>query len=148
MLWLFIRNTFRYLKYKVAHIFKNPKFTLLYAFAPFHLDILKQLNFIALLVPSSGFLADPFVIEKNGKQFIFFEEYENKKGKAHISVITIDEAHKVSKPEKVLEKEYHLSYPFVFEWERSFYMIPETAANKTVELYQCTSFPNQWKILS
>ena len=47
----------------------------------------------------------------------------------------------------VLEKPYHLSYPFVFEWENNFYMIPETAANKTVELYRCKKFPDEWEFV-
>ncbi len=37
--------------------------------------------------------------------------------KGHISVIRMDEQGVYSEPVKVLERPYHLSYPFVFEWE-------------------------------
>jgi hypothetical protein len=51
----------------------------------------------------------------------------------------------VNGPTKVLERDYHLSYPFVFEWENAYYMIPESAANKSIELYRSTSFPFEWE---
>ena len=45
----------------------------------------------------------------------------------------------------VLEKKHHLSYPFVFEHEGEYYMIPETAENQTIELYKSESFPFNWQ---
>ena len=47
---------------------------------------------------------------------------------------------------KVLERDYHLSYPFLVEEEGQLYMIPETAHNNTVEIYRCVDFPAQWKL--
>jgi hypothetical protein len=47
---------------------------------------------------------------------------------------------------KVLERDYHLSYPFVTEYEGQLYMIPETAQNGTVELYRCVDFPLRWRL--
>jgi hypothetical protein len=35
----------------------------------------------------------------------------------------------------VIEKPFHLAYPFVFKYEHIIYLIPETAENGTVELY-------------
>ena len=52
----------------------------------------------------------------------------------------------MSGPTTVLERDYHLSYPFVFEWNENYYMVPESAANKTVELYRSTSFPFEWEL--
>ena len=78
--------------------------------------------------------------------YVFIEEYLNSAGKGHISVMQLDRKGVVSGPTKVLERDYHLSYPFVFEWNNSYYMVPETAANKTVELYRSTSFPFEWKL--
>jgi hypothetical protein len=40
---------------------------------------------------------------------------------------------------------YHLSYPFIFEHRGEYYMIPETAQNRTIESYRCTRFPDQWE---
>jgi hypothetical protein len=64
--------------------------------------------------------------------------------KAHISVLTLDEKGKLLKSETIIDKPYHMSYPHVFMYEDSYYMIPETGSNKTIELYRCIRFPNEW----
>jgi len=45
----------------------------------------------------------------------------------------------------VIERDYHLSYPFVFEWQDQLYLIPESAENQTIELYRCKEFPFDWE---
>jgi len=40
--------------------------------------------------PKGRFWADPFPIERDGKYFIFFEEFLYETMKAHISVIEMD----------------------------------------------------------
>jgi hypothetical protein len=57
----------------------------------------------------------------------------------------IDDNGEIGKPQVVLERPYHLSYPFIFEYRGEFYMIPETAENRAVEVYRCLRFPNQWE---
>ncbi len=44
----------------------------------------------------------------------------------------------------VLEEAHHLSYPFVFEREGSVWMVPESSAAGTVDLYRATRFPGGW----
>ena len=56
----------------------------------------------------------------------------------------IDEEGRWKQPYPVLERPYHLSYPFVFEHDGNTYMLPETAANGTIELYECEEFPHRW----
>ena len=46
----------------------------------------------------------------------------------------------------VIEENFHLSFPFVFESNDSIYMIPESSQNKDIRLYECTQFPMKWKI--
>ena len=38
----------------------------------------------------------------------------------------------------VLAEPFHLSYPYVFEWQGSHYMIPESGAAKSVRLYRAS----------
>ena len=103
-------------------------------------------GFTRLVPPKDRDWADPFVIEKNGRYFVFFEELPYAAGKAHISMIELDASGKASPAQKVLETGYHLSYPFVFEHEGQIYMIPETGRNRTVELYRCIDFPLAWRL--
>ena len=102
-------------------------------------------RFKNLLPPKDRFWADPFAIQAGDHYYVFIEEYPYDAAKGHISVIELDRKGVVSGPRKVLEREYHLSYPFVFEWNNEYYMLPETAANKTVELYRAKSFPFVWQ---
>ena len=62
-------------------------------------------------------------------------------------VVEVDEGDSaLSEPKVVLERPYHLSYPFVFRWQGELYMVPETAENDTVELYRCEEFPARWRL--
>ena len=89
--------------------------------------------------------ADPFALERNGRYFIFFEEVPFASRKGHICVVEVDRAGRASAPVRVLERDYHLSYPFLFEDGGSLFMIPESAANATVELWRCVDFPTRWR---
>jgi hypothetical protein len=103
-------------------------------------------NYRLLMPPKDRFWADPFPIERNGRYYVFFEELIFARGKAHISVMEVDRAGRWSKPVPVLERDYHLSYPFLLEHKGALYMIPETGQNRTVEVYRCVSFPDRWKL--
>jgi hypothetical protein len=99
-----------------------------------------------LMPPKDRFWADPCAVEKDGTYFIFMEEFLYETNKGHVSVIEIGPSGTVKPPVKVLERDYHLSYPFLFEWRGTHYMIPETGANKTVELYRAVEFPYRWEL--
>jgi hypothetical protein len=101
-------------------------------------------DYIRLIPSKEKFWADPHAIYLNGKYYIFIEEFLNSKNKGHISVMELDELGNWKPPIKVLEKDYHLSYPFIFEWNGKFYMIPESLANRTIDLYESTDFPYKW----
>jgi hypothetical protein len=102
-------------------------------------------EFKYLMPPADRFWADPFQLKADGKFYIFFEDYVNSAGRAHISVVEIDRNGVVSGPTEVLKLDCHLSYPFVFEWQGDYYMIPETGERNVVELYRAHSFPFEWK---
>lgn len=96
--------------------------------------------------PKGGFWADPFPLQQGGRSYIFFEELPYGAAKAHISVVEVNRKGEASAPVKVLERDYHLSYPFLVEEDGELFMIPETADNATVELYRCVEFPHKWKL--
>ncbi len=98
-----------------------------------------------MIPPKEVFWADPHVILKDKTYYIFLEEYRYDIEKAHISVIEMDEKGNYGQPKVVLDKPYHLSYPFVIEYEGDYYMIPESSENGTIELYKCVEFPGKWE---
>lgn len=91
--------------------------------------------------------ADPFIVYENGKYYIFFEEMSYIENKGHIAAGILDLKNKKVKEKKIiLNKDYHLSYPFIFKEKNIWYMIPESSANKTVDLYEAIEFPFQWRL--
>ncbi len=101
-------------------------------------------SFQKILPPKDRFWADPFIIHLDNIYYIFIEEFLYSENKGHISFFTIDESGVFSKPEIILKKSYHLSYPFIFQYDNEFFMIPETSANNSIELYRCKNFPTEW----
>jgi hypothetical protein len=109
---------------------------------------LKPINEYTRLIPPKGsFWADPFVLTRDGKHYIFIEELKYKTWKGHISVIVVDNQNKPVEIRKVLERPYHLSYPGIFEHNGEIFMVPETSRNRTIELYKCTEFPSKWEFV-
>jgi hypothetical protein len=111
-----------------------------------HDDISTRLwRFRHITPPRDRFWADPFVIARDEKFYVFFEELVFTENKGHISLLVIDKTGAIEPPIPVLETPYHLSYPFIFEFENNLYMVPESKQNRTVELYKCTAFPHKWE---
>lgn len=99
------------------------------------------------LIPHpSVFQADPFILFKNNKYYVFYEElkFEDYHGYLRVAELHIEQG-KLVNDKIILKLDYHLSYPHVFEEQGNFYMIPESADNKSIDLYECTSFPYEWQ---
>lgn len=109
---------------------------------PFTLDPGK---FIELRPPQGVFWADPFIVNRDNKYYLFIEEYVYRTNKGHISVLELDGDGVLLSSEIIIKQAYHMSYPFIFEWENEYYMVPETMQNKTIGLYHCKKFPNEWE---
>lgn len=90
-------------------------------------------------------VADPFLFEADGKHYLFCEQYETELNRAGIGYYVFEDGIPVNKG-IVIRQPYHMSYPCVFAYGDEIYMIPETSANKTVELYRAVKFPDQWEL--
>jgi len=103
-------------------------------------------RFTEVVPPKDRFWADPFPVVHEGRHYIFLEELIYKREKAHLSVMEVRADGTWTEPVKVLERDYHLSYPFTFQWNGEWYLIPESGANRTVELYRAAEFPHRWEL--
>jgi len=95
--------------------------------------------------PRGHFYADPFVIENDGKPWVFFEDLPYSTQKGIIACAEINADSTLSQTIPVLEKPYHLSYPCIFHDDGQLYMVPESVADETVQLYRCKRFPDVWE---
>ena len=97
-------------------------------------------------LPDDGrrFYADPFALSRNGAVTLFVEEFDYRRGKGVISAVGFGPEGPRGRPEPVLERDTHLSYPFVFEADGEAWMIPESCGTGTIDLYRATRFPGGW----
>lgn len=103
-------------------------------------------GFARLVPPKDRLWADPFPLQRNGRHFVFFEELVFTEDRGYIAMVEIRRDGTCSPPVRVLERDYHLSYPFLIEHGGALYMVPETFHNRTVELYRCIEFPALWRL--
>jgi hypothetical protein len=97
-----------------------------------------------LPAPPGHYYADPFLAESDGRAFLFFEDYSYARARGVISRVEVREDLTFGPPRVVLERAYHLSYPFVFAWDGRHWMVPETAANGCIDLFRAERFPDEW----
>lgn len=103
-------------------------------------------NFRKIVPPKDRYWADPHIIEESGKHYIFVEELPYSTRRGHIAVIEMNPDGKLSESVTLLKYPYHLSYPCVFHYDDTYYMIPESSENQTVCLYECKEFPYRWEL--
>jgi hypothetical protein len=147
LLPLLARKGVRYLAGQVRERLTTEQWGLAYRFKTNPTDENNTFyKFKTVTPPLDKFWADPFPVKTDdNRYYIFLEEYLEATGKGHISVMEVTRKEGASTPVKVLERDYHLSYPFIFEWQGTRYMIPETGANRSIELYRCRAFPYEWE---
>ena len=93
-------------------------------------------------------VADPFMICETNIWYMFFEVMNAITGRGEIGLATSIDGLEWHYQQKVLKESFHLSYPYVFKWNRNYYMIPETrTAGCGVRLYQATEFPYKWSFV-
>jgi hypothetical protein len=93
----------------------------------------------------AAFVADPFVMNKDGKYFLFFEALNKDTNKGEIAYAESSDSTKWDYKKVVIDEKFHLSYPYVFEWKNSYYLIPESNQDFSVRLYKATKFPEKWE---
>jgi hypothetical protein len=102
-------------------------------------------KFTVLRPPDGRFWADPHVLQRNKEYYVFFEDASVISGHGHIAFMRMNNEGICSTPTSIIRRPYHLSYPFIFSWNSEIYLIPESAENRSVELYHCKTFPTRWE---
>ena len=79
--------------------------------------------------------ADPFMFVKDNCLFLFYES-QRAGEKGIIRMMKTNNMHDWTKPVTVLKEPFHLSFPFVFEFNGSAFMIPESQEADSIFLYK------------
>jgi hypothetical protein len=99
-----------------------------------------------IIPPNDWHYADPFLYERSGRHYIFFETASRYQSANEIWFVELDENGNPSLPERALRRGYNLSYPFIFDCQGETYLMPESSQNRTVEIYRATEFPRRWEL--
>ena len=99
-----------------------------------------------LPVDPTTFHADPFVWVRDGQNFLFAEAYPYAAGKGHIVGAAVDDEGKPGPFRTILERPWHLSYPYIFEHGSETWLAPEGSTHGGVEIYRATAFPWEWTL--
>jgi hypothetical protein len=94
-------------------------------------------------VPAS-FVADPFMIRSGDGWQMFFEVKNILTKKGEIGLAVSKHGFEWTYSQIVLAEPFHLSYPYVFEFDCDYYMIPETLQAERIRLYKAACFPTRW----
>ncbi len=100
-------------------------------------------GFQFLKAPAGHFYADPFLFERDGRTFLFMEDYDYAAARGDLVVMDVTDG-VPEQAEPCLATGSHLSYPFVFAHGGEIWMIPESMAAGEVALYRAEAFPHRW----
>ena len=95
----------------------------------------------------AAFVADPFMVKKNRKYFMFFEVLNLQTYTGDIGYAVSEDGTNWQYQKIILDETFHLSYPCIYEWEGSYYMIPESGDDLSIRLYLAKSFPEGWEYI-
>ena len=119
-----------------------------YALAPDATTVNPILTYRDVSDVPAAFVADPFAIQRDGNWYVYFEVMNQASGKGEIGLATSPDLSTWSYQGIVLAEPFHLSYPYVFEWDDTTYMVPEAGESGQVRLYRASQFPDSWMLTS
>jgi hypothetical protein len=96
-------------------------------------------------LPRGRFWADPFLYHAKERVFCFAEEYIFKLRRGHIVAFEVHEG-RLIRCGPVLCENFHLSFPFIFEYQGSVFMCPEASEAREIRVYRCLEFPCRWQL--
>ncbi|XP_042018054.1 glucosamine inositolphosphorylceramide transferase 1-like [Salvia splendens] len=95
----------------------------------------------------SNFVADPFLFQHGDVLYLFFETKNSITMEGDIGVArSVDKGATWEQLGIALDEDWHLSYPYVFEYNGNIYMMPEGSVKGDLRLYRATNFPLKWTL--
>ncbi len=97
---------------------------------------------------SARFVADTFLFYESNTWYMFTEILNNSTNQGDLAVATSTDGLHWTYQQIVLNETFHLSYPYVFKFNGTYYMIPETYQINEIRVYKATNFPSTWSYVA
>lgn len=101
--------------------------------------------FVPVANTDKYWFADPILFENNEKTWLFVEAFDKTKYKGELGVFEVLDGI-CQNYKTILEKDYHLSYPYIFKDGNNIYMLPESGNGRVLTLYKAVDFPFKWEL--
>ncbi len=131
--------------FKLSRLFTKTEYTVAYRFSDKSLLNDTETPFKILpLNNSDRWYADPFICKSNDEYYVFMEVFIKSKGYAGIGYSKLING-ELTEPKVVIDTGYHMSFPSVYQYNGKIIMIPETCAKDSIQIFECTDFPEKWE---
>jgi len=93
------------------------------------------------------FVADPFLVPDTNRWYLFFEILNRATSQGDLGYAESEDGQSWEYKKMIIDEPFHLSYPYVFQWEGQYFLIPESGEDLSIRLYRATSFPEEWQFV-
>ena len=104
--------------------------------------------FRALSAPRFSYYADPFLWRHAGRDWLFVEQFLYLENSAHLVALPLDNSLRAGPPQALVlhgVAACHRSFPLVFSHDGKIFLLPESSAQRSVDLFVCEEFPTRWR---
>jgi hypothetical protein len=88
------------------------------------------------------------LLQEHETWYLFFEVYNLDTDQGDLAVATSTDTHNWQYQQIIIDEPFHLSYPYVFQWEGEHYLIPESYQANEIRLYRAVDFPTKWEFVT
>lgn len=94
----------------------------------------------------AAFVADPFMLRRDGSWYMFMEVFNRIHRRGEIGVATSEDGISWHYQRIGLREPFHLAYPCLLPWQDDIYMIPDSPG-RGARLYRASAFPYRWEFV-
>lgn len=101
---------------------------------------------VPVMAPAGSWIADPFLVHRDGRYGLFVEEYVESEDRGRIAYADVNSNGDIGEFMPVLSESFHVSFPFVFEFSGQLFMTLESRLAGALRVYRSIRYPDVWEL--